>query len=249
MTRESFWCLRQVCILDGLSERELQELSRIAPMRYFSAGQFIYPMGRSDPALYIIGEGEVTIQAVTCEGKEIILGLLKSGDVFGELFVPAEDRGQTEARARTDVWLCALTERDFLSLCARRPQVAINFIRVLMRRVHELQEEIEDLAFSTARQRFLKLLDRLCAGDREQASASVCIVRFSQDELARMLGVTRERVNAIVNEFKRQGVLQSRYGSLIVDRDHLRRVVQREVEMESWLMQGGPSLRCPTSGF
>ncbi|GBC81582.1 Cyclic AMP receptor protein [bacterium HR10] len=249
MARESFWCLRQVRIFESLSERELQELSRIAPMRHFSAGQFVYLMGRSAPALYIIGEGEVAIQAVTCEGKEIILGLLKSGDVFGELFAPAEDRGKTEARAHTDVWLCALTERDFLSLCARRPEVAINFIRVLMRRVHELQEEIEDLAFSTARQRFVKLLDRLCAGDREQAGASVCIVRFSQDELARMLGVTRERVNAIVNELKRQGVLQSRYGSLIVDREHLRRVVQREVEVESRLMRRVPALGCPTSEF
>lgn len=230
MARESFWCLRQVCILDGLSERELQELSRIAPMRHFKADQFIYHMGQRADVLYIIGEGEVTISTITRDGKEIILGLFKSGDVFGELFVPEEDRGKTEAKAHTDVWLCALTERDFFSICKRRPEVAINFIRVLMRRLHELQEEIEDLAFSTARQRLLKLLNKLCTEYQEEtAKAPECIVRFSQDELARMLGLTRERINAVVNELKERGVLQSHYGYITADRDQLRMFVQQEL--------------------
>lgn len=230
MARETFWCLRQVCILDGLSERELQELSRIAPMRHFEPGQFIYHMGQQADVLYIIGEGEVTISTVTRDGKEIILGLFKGGDVFGELFVPEEDRGKTEAKAHTDVWLCALTERDFFSICKRRPEVAINFIRVLMQRVHGLQEEIEDLAFSTARQRLLKLLNRLCAEYQEQAGAPVCIVKFSQEELGRMLGLTRERVNAVVNGLKEQGILQSHYGYITADRDRLRTLVQQELE-------------------
>ena len=224
MVRESFWCLRQVRILDGLSERELQELSRIAPMRHFKTGQFIYHMGQPANALYIIGEGQVTISTVTLDGREKILGLFKSGDVFGELFAPEEDRGKTEAKAHTDVWLCALTERDFFSICKQRPEVAINFIRALMRRVHELQEEIEDLAFSTARQRLLKLLNKLCAEYQEEAAkAPVCIVRFSQDELARMLGLTRERINAVVNELKERGVLQTHYGYITADREKLRR--------------------------
>jgi CRP/FNR family transcriptional regulator len=235
MARETFWCLRQVCILDGFSERELQELSRITPMRHFKAGQFIYHMGQPANSLYIIGEGQVTISTVTLDGREKILGLFKSGDVFGELFVPEEDRGKTEAKAHTDVWLCALTERDFFSICKQRPEVAINFIRVLMRRVHELQEEIEDLAFATARQRLLKLLNRLCAEYQEQAGAPVCIVKFSQEELGRMLGLTRERVNAVVNELKEQGILQSHYGYITADREKLRRFLE---EQESVYMVG-----------
>jgi CRP/FNR family transcriptional regulator len=223
MARESFWCLRQVCILDSLSERELQELSQITPMRHFKAGQRIYHIGQEAQALYIIGEGEVTISTVTREGKELILGLFKSGDVFGELFAPEEDRGKTEAKAHTDVWLCALSERDFFSICKQRPEVAINFIRVLMRRLHELQEEIEDLAFSTARERLLKLLNRLCAEYQEQAGAQVCIVKFSQEELGRILGLTRERVNVIVNELKERGLLQPHYGYITADREKLRR--------------------------
>jgi hypothetical protein len=55
MARESFWCVRLVCIFDGLSERELQELSRIAPMRHFKAGQMIYHIGQEAQAVYIIG--------------------------------------------------------------------------------------------------------------------------------------------------------------------------------------------------
>jgi len=228
MARESFWCLCQVCILDSLSERELQELSRITPMRHFKAGQFIYHMGQPANSLYTIGEGQVTISTVTLDGREKILGLFKSGDAFGELFVPEEVRGKTEAKARTDVWLCALTERDFFSICKQKPEVAINFIRVLMRRVHELQEEIEDLAFSTARERLLKLLNRLCAEYQEQAGAQVCTVRFSQDELGRILGLTRERVNAVVNELKEQGILESHYGYITADREKLRRFLEEQ---------------------
>ncbi|GBC76563.1 cAMP-activated global transcriptional regulator CRP [bacterium HR08] len=241
MARESFWCLRQVCILDGLSEHELQELSRIAPMRHFKAGQFIYHIGQRADMLYIIGEGEVTISTVTPEGKELILGLFKNGDVFGELFAPEVACGKTEAKAHTDVWLCALTERDFVSICKRQPEVAINFIRVLMRRVHELQEEVEDLAFATARERFVKLLHRLCAeSQQEAAKAPECVVRYSQEELARMLGLTRERVNAVIAELKERGVLRSHYGYLTVDRSRLRSLLPSEEAANSAFRTGYP---------
>ncbi len=227
MAREGFWCLRQAHIFEGLSERELQELSRIAPMRHFPQGRFIYHMGEPVRTLYIIGEGEVVISTVTREGKELILGVLGSGDVFGELFAPKEDTGMTEAKAHTDVWLCALTERDFLGLCMRHPEVAISFIRVLMHRVYELQEKVEDLAYSTAHERLLKLFYRLCVEDRNRDEASPCVVRFSQEELACMLGLTREYVNAVLRKWKGQGILEVRYGHLILDRERLSRFYSR----------------------
>lgn len=228
MARESFFCLRQGHIFEGLSERELQELSRIAPMRHFQRGRFIYHMGEPVHALYIIGEGEVVISTVTREGKELILGVLRSGDVFGELFAPEEGKGMTEAKAHTDVWLCALTERDFLGLCMRHPEVAINFIRRLMHRVYELEEKVEDLAYSTAHERILKLLYRLCVEDRNRDEASPCVVRFSQEELACMLGLTREYVNAVLQEWKKQGILEVQYGGLILDREMLSRLYPRD---------------------
>jgi CRP/FNR family transcriptional regulator len=91
-----------------------------------------------------------------------------------------------------------------------------------------LQEEIEDLAFSTARQRLLKLLNRLCAEYQERAGAQVCIVKFSQEELGRMLGLTRERVNAVVNELKERSVLEPHYGSITADREKLRRFLEEQ---------------------
>ncbi|MBI3951962.1 MAG: Crp/Fnr family transcriptional regulator [Acidobacteria bacterium] len=226
---EKPWYVRQInmpaCFGD---DEDLKAVSEITPRRQFSAGQIIYGIGDNADGLYIIKEGQVTLSAFSLDGKEKILEILHENDIFGEMFLDEEHRGYQQARAITGVLVCIMTRRAFLELCRRKPQAVMDFMGVFMKRLRELQKEVEDFAFSTARERFIKLLSKLCDEyeTTKQPDPQTCIVQFSQDELANLLGLTRERVNALVQEFKGRGFVQSHYGYITVNRAQLKHYLQ-----------------------
>jgi len=218
----------QIDLPAGLGTAEgLTAINGLISGRRYAAGQMIYTVGDKADALYIIEEGQVTLSVFSLDGKEKILEILHEGDIFGEMFFDEKDRGQQQARAITDVLVSIVTRPAFLELCRHTPQVVAGLTGALMKRLRNLQREVEDLAFSTARERFIKWLGKLCdeyetMKDRDPRT---CIVRFSQDELAHLLGLTRERVNALIQEFKNQGLVQTHYGYVTVNRDQLQRHV------------------------
>ncbi|RMG53882.1 MAG: Crp/Fnr family transcriptional regulator [Acidobacteria bacterium] len=227
---KSSWYVRQINMPGCLGDDEdLRAISDITPKREYQAGEIIYYGGDHADALYIIKRGQVTLSAFSLEGKEKILEILHEGDIFGEMFLDEEERGHRQAKAVTKVTLCIMTRRAFLELCRRKPQAVMDFMSVFMKRLRDLQKEVEDFAFTTARERFIKLLGKLCAEyeTTKERDPHTCVVRFSQDELAHLLGLTRERVNALVQEFKRKGLVQSHYGYVTVNRDQLREFLGR----------------------
>jgi|LJSS01.1.fsa_nt_gb CRP/FNR family transcriptional regulator len=234
----------QIDLPAGLGTAEgLTAINGIISGRRYASGQIIYNVGDKADALHIIEEGQVTLSVFSLDGKEKILEILHHGDIFGEMFLDEKDRGQQQARAITDVLVSIVTRRAFLELCRHTPhgvprrsidrlggpQVVAALMGALMKRLRNLQREVEDLAFSTARERFIKWLGKLCdeyetTKDRDPQT---CIVRFSQDELAHLLGLTRERVNALIQEFKGEGLVQSHYGYVTVNRDQLQRYLHQ----------------------
>lgn len=229
LVMEKTWQLRHSNLFESLSEDELKSLATLVPFRHYPSGWIIYGPGDRTDAFYIIVEGQVVISMLSVEGKEKVLEILQCGDIFGELFLEESARGQQEARALTNVGLYVMDRRVCLDICLRKPQVALSMMAALMRRCHELQEEVADLAFAPARERFLKLLHRFCDVLQLQESVGgICYVRYCQHELATMLGVTRECVNIIIQEFREQGVVETHRGYLTADREKLRRFLEEQ---------------------
>ncbi len=94
----------------------------------------------------------MTLSSFSLDGKEKILEIFHENDIFGEMFLDRKDRGYQQARAITDVLVCIMTRRAFLELCRRKTQAVMDFMSVFMKRLRDLQEEVEDFAFSTARE-------------------------------------------------------------------------------------------------
>jgi len=228
---EKAWYVHQIKMPECFGDEELKAVSQITPRRQYAAGEIIYRISDNADALYIIKEGQVTLSAFSPDGKEKILEILHENDIFGEMFLDEKDRGQQQARAITDVLVCIMTRRAFLELSRRKPQAVMDFMSVIMKRLRDLQKEVEDFAFSTARERFIKLLGKLCDEyeTTKERDPQTCIVQFSQDELAKLLGLTRERVNALVQEFKSRGLVQSHYGYVTVNRDQLQHYLQQHL--------------------
>ena len=151
--------------------------------------------------------GDVRISTLSPTGREIVLTLLKTGEVFGEIaLIDGEDR-TADATAITDCDLLVLDHRDFMPFLERRADLCILFLKLLCQRLRQTDRQVEDHAFGRLDSRVAKALVRL-ANSVAPAGASGASLRISQQELAGMVGATRESVNKQLQIWQSAGILR-----------------------------------------
>lgn len=216
MVADKLSYFREVDLFRGLSELELEECKRELPMFEANKGRLLLVPGRDEQVLYILKRGSVRLYRLSQEGREITLGDLAVGDVFGTLPIFGALSKNTYAVAATDAMICKITEDRLISLIARHPDMATRLLRILGERLTAAEDQIEDLVFRTAEQRIARSIIRLI----ETVNKSKLTV--SHEEIARSAGVARETVTKMLKELERVGVVKTGYRSLrVLDRSAL----------------------------
>ncbi len=211
------WYLRQTGLFDQLSEPDLQRLASLSHMREYPRGQPIILTPEPNPDLiYLVKAGRVKISAISTEGKEQILALLERGDVFGEL-APAGTAPPTHVEAFDHTVVCTLHRALFEDIVRRTPEVALRVISVLARRLRAAEHEIEDLALRDVPGRLAALLLRLAEEYGEPHGSGIRLsLRLTHQDLASMVGSTRETVTALISRFRDEGLLMAEHQSLVI---------------------------------
>lgn len=214
--------LRRIKPLSALSAAQLTDLARVMEVGYFEQDEIISAPG--EPANYfcVVASGLVVTTRLSSAGKAMT-AFYGPYSVFGELFVDEGLQGQHEVRARFDTQVFKASEESFLKLCRLHPTLAIAFAKIAVLRWKQSAQDLEDLVFLNARERMLKLLARLTSGlkDNNMPSLRRPLLQFSQGELARFIGITRERVNVVLQGLERDGVINVRRRAVRINTDIL----------------------------
>jgi CRP/FNR family cyclic AMP-dependent transcriptional regulator len=213
--------LGSVPTLAALSRDDLLDLAASARRRSYAKGQVIFHRDDPGDSLHIIEKGEVRVILASPEGEEVTLALLGPGDFFGDLcLLDGAPRSATTIAVKTTQTL-VIQRKPFVQWLESRPAAAIAILAVVGRRLRAADELVGELAFLDVHCRLVrKLLD--LAGPAVQGGQVE--IHLSQDELASMVGVTRESVNKHLRFFKKRGAIDV-YRRCIVLRsvDYLRR--------------------------
>ena len=218
------WHLKNTQLFEDLSEDELEELSRITPYRTFGAGEVIYHMEDPADALYFVRDGMVKISMYFPNGKEMILGLLGQYDIFGELLLLPSERRPNQAEAVTETKLIVMPEEDFQRLLRDKPRIAMKFIQVMSTRLWQAQQWQAEVGAFDAPGRLANLLLRL-AGDfgRDNERGTEIDLSLTQQDLAKMIGATRETVSHCLARLLEYGAVKRRRSPIVVDAKALER--------------------------
>jgi CRP/FNR family cyclic AMP-dependent transcriptional regulator len=213
--------LGSVPTLAALSRDDLLDLAASARRRSYAKGQVIFHRDDPGDSLHIIEKGEVRVVLPSPQGEEVTLALLGPGDFFGDLcLLDGVPRSATTIAAKTTETL--VVERDrFVQWLRSRPAAAIAILAVVGRRLRAADELVGQLAFLDVHCRLVRKLLDLAGPVVKDDQAEL---HLSQEELASMVGVTRESVNKHLRFFKKQGAIDV-YRRRIVLRsvDYLRR--------------------------
>lgn len=219
--------LGRVPFLAVLPAGDRESLAAAARRRRFTRGQVVFHKGDPGESLFIIEEGSVRIYLPSLRGSDLTLALLGSGDYFGDLALL--DGGPRSASAvATEATTTVMLERaDFARLIGSRPESAMAVVAAVARQLRETDEMAADLAFLDVGGRLAKKLLELAAGHGVARGEAVMLdLPLTQDELASMLGVTRESVNRQLGRFRRLGLV-GREGRrfLLLNPEQLRRQI------------------------
>lgn len=226
---EKIWYLRHLDLFAGIGELEMQQLVARTTMREFSRGKVILHPNEPQEMVYLIKEGRVKISRYSPEGREQILALLEPGDTFGELAL-VQEAEPVQAEAFEDTLICALYRGDFLALIRRQPEVLLMVMKMLAERLRVAEEEIADLVFRDVPGRLASLLLRLAeAYGRKSGGTLRLTLRLTHQDIASMIGATRETVTSALGRFRDAGLIATEQRHIAIrDPEGLRRVTQRQ---------------------
>jgi len=188
-------------------------------------GDRLFEEGASGDQLYVILDGKIKLTRAAADGRENLLGVLGPGEMFGELSLFDPRPRTAGATAVTDSRLAALAHDDLHRWLTGRPDVALHLLQALARRLRRANDVMADLVFTDVPGRVAKaLLDLADRFGTVQEDGLQVNHDLTQEELAQLVGASRETVNKALADFAARGWLQLAAKSvLLIEPERLRR--------------------------
>ena len=217
--------LRRAPLFDGLDEESARALRRQMADVKLSRGEHLFLEGQDGDRLYVVLDGKIKLTRAATDGRENLLSVLGPGEMFGELSLFDPRPRTMSASAVTDVQLAALAHDDLRKWLTGRPDVAMHLLAALARRLRRTNEVMSDLVFTDVPGRVAKALLDLAArfGTRQEGGLQVNH-DLTQEELAQLVGASRETVNKALADFVARGWIQLHPKSvLLIDPERMRK--------------------------
>jgi CRP/FNR family cyclic AMP-dependent transcriptional regulator len=201
--------IKKSSIFSGFDPDELKAVARLFHKKKFKKGVVVFHEGQLGTAFYLISSGRVKISKLAEDGRELIFGIFGDGAIFGD--VPVFDGGLYPATAATlvDTEVNYMSRDDFERLVIEYPQVALKIVRVLGKRLRQAHSFVMDIAMKSVPQRLSTLLLRLAKQyGRSEDGYTVIDLPLSRQEIADLIGVSRETATRELSKFGRSGIIR-----------------------------------------
>jgi len=209
--------LTSIPIFSGLFEQDSADLERASQPMFVRKKQVGYRPGDPSDSIYIIRSGRIKISKITEDGREIILNLLKTGDVFGEMAFLEDTARDTSAEALDDTNLFVVKKSDLLQLIKRRPAITYRLAKIIGERRKEAEKNMENFLYKGVRERLANLLLRL-SNDYgiKDSRGKMLRIKITHQDLANLIGSSRETVSLTLGDFRREGFIDINERKIII---------------------------------
>ncbi len=208
--------LRNTELFGDLDATLLHQLATEASVRRIHRGDVLFSEGDEADELFVVASGRIAVANKSADGRESVIALVETGDLFGEMPLFDGQGRSAEARALTTSEVMALPYPPIRQMYADRPDLLWHVVSMLARRLRVTNEALADSVFLDVTGRTAKRLLEL-AGDATEFTLPI-----TQEELAGMVGASRERVNKAIAQFVRLGwIEQSDRRYVISNREEL----------------------------
>ncbi len=217
--------LRETPLFSSLDEEAAESLRASMTDTELERGEVLFNEGDSGDRLYVVLDGKIKLGRTSGDGRENLLAVLGPGQMFGELSLFDPGPRSATATAVTDSRLASLGHAELQPWLVNRPDVARGLLFQLAHRLRRTNEVVADLVFSDVPGRVAKALLDLSTRFGRQADDGIHVHHdLTQEELAQLVGASRETVNKALADFANRGWLRLEPRSVVlVEPERLRR--------------------------
>ncbi|MCL2523701.1 MAG: Crp/Fnr family transcriptional regulator [Betaproteobacteria bacterium] len=205
--------LRNVPLFSGLSEVELEKLSQVCGRRRVERGVFVVRAAEVADSLYILLTGRAKVIITDEEGREIILAWLGPGEAIGEMCMVDGSPCSASVIASEPCEVLVLGKSAFQRCLRDNFPVAQKLMQILVRRLREADRKIESLALLDVYGRVARLLLELSV---EEGPRRVVKKKISKQDMARMIGASREMVSKVMRDLELSGYIASEGDQVVI---------------------------------
>ena len=215
--QEKFWYLKRCDLFERLDAEEIEALESRCLTRTFGRKSLIYlPSDQSDSVL-LLASGRVKLYHITNDGKEAVLALIEPGELFGELALVEPGQREEFAEAMIPSRVVLIPGDAVRELMEKHPEVSLEVSRLMGLRRRRTERRLKSLLFRSNRERLIHLLLELAEKYGRPGSDGLLIdIKLSHQELASIIGSTRETVTVVLGELQAEGYLLIRRRQLIL---------------------------------
>jgi CRP-like cAMP-binding protein len=212
--------LKNVPVFRGFNDEHLGNLAKLVKVQSFAGEQIIFNQEDKGDALFIIQKGRIKVSLFSEAGKEIILSILREGDFFGEMALIDGEPRSANVTAIDPSELLILERTDFLEYLKRSPDLTLMLLVEMSRRLRIADDKIGSLALLDVYGRIARYLIKLAKAEGKITKEGIVIInRPTHQEIAGLVGTSRETVSRTLTDLQKRGVISVTKDELILKED------------------------------
>ncbi|MCI0460661.1 MAG: Crp/Fnr family transcriptional regulator, partial [Gemmataceae bacterium] len=226
------WYLKRCDLFERLTPEQAQRLDRCALLRTYPRRSIIYSPTELGQSVLVLASGRVKIKDLTPDGKETILAFIEEGEIFGELALLDEEPRREYAEAMEDAEVLVVPRQELLALMDQHPDLALSVTKLIGLRRRRIENRLRNVLFLPSRERMIRLLRELLeAHGQRQGERGEIRLPLSHQDLASLIGVTRETVTVVLGRLQGEGLIEVRRRRITIT--NCRRLYEEESEGEA----------------
>lgn len=214
------WPTARLQLLSGMSQQATHKLSAMMRTTKRRRGEWIFVLGDSADSIYLLQEGRMKITALNEDGHEVLHEIIGPGEIFGDTSTILGMPRTTSAQALEDSLLAEICRRDFESLLNMFPELSLQLLKSVGLRLKRAEAQLVNVICNDVSRRVREALIELMPVRSGAAPARPVTIKITQQDLANLIGASRQKTWQALKELEDSGVLRLMYGGILVTAAH-----------------------------
>jgi CRP-like cAMP-binding protein len=207
--QDKTWCMAEVDIFCDLSAAEMDAIAAAAPMKTYTAGAILYSPHNPTETLFILKRGRVRIFRISADGRALTTAIVTPGTIFGEMVLVGQSMHDNYAEALDEAVVCVMARTDVHRFLLSDPRISARITEILGQRLRDMERRLSDTVFKSVPQRIAGALAALAVQQpRYGLTGRAPVVALTHEQIAALVGTSRETATKVMGEFADQGLIK-----------------------------------------
>lgn len=203
-------------LLNGISQQAVQDFNAMVRTTRRRRGEWIFVLGDSADSIYFLREGRIKMIALAEGGHEVLHEIIGPGEIFGDTSTLLQMPRTTSAQALEPCLLCEIYRKDLETLLSMYPELLFQLLKSVGLRLKKAEAQLVNVVCNDVSHRVREVLLDLMVKDSGAIPDGPTKIKITQQDLANLIGASRQKTWQSLKELEDSGVLRLMYRSILV---------------------------------